>query len=257
MGSRKKKTSDEERPSGLIQVMTVSLFIILLAFFILLNAIAVVDESKKMKAFGSLLGSFGILPGGISAFKGKGRDVAPPTAPMESKQLDAETFVPLPTQDAIDMVAVKSEDKQDVVTIQEELLFNRGELQIKRSAFPILDGVCRIINRDNSNVEIAGHTDDNELEQGEDMGWKLSGLQAIAVARYFIEKGNVDPKTITAYGSSAYKPQVTNVTEETRKQNRRVDIHISPNAWRHISRIYKNRPNRVFTFKKFVFDLVD
>jgi chemotaxis protein MotB len=257
MGSRKKKTNDKKRPSGLLQMMTISLFIILLAFFILLNAIAVIDESKKMKAFGSLLGSFGILPGGVSVFKGKGKDVALPTSPMESKRLDVQTFVELPSQDVIDMVAVKSEDKQDVVTIQEELLFDRGELQIKRSAFPILDGVCRIINRDNSNVEIAGHTDDNELEQDEDTGWKLSGLQAIAVARYFIEKGNVDPKTITAYGCSAYKPHVTNVTEETRKQNRRVDIIISPNAWRHVSRIYKNRPNRFFTFKKFVFDLVD
>ncbi len=256
MGRRKKKTSNEERPSGLIQIMTVSLFIILLAFFILLNAIAVIDESKKMKAFGSLLGSFGILPGGVSVFKGKGKDVALPKAPMQTKQLDVQTFVSLPTQDTIDMVAVKSDDKQDVVTIQEELLFNRGELKIKRSAFPILDGLCRIINRDNSNVEIAGHTD-NALEQDEDMGWKLTGLQTIAVARYFIEKGDVDPKTITAYGCSAYKPNVTNVTEETRKQNRRVDIIISPNAWRHISRFYKNRPKRFFTFKKFVFDLVD
>jgi len=257
MGRRKKKTSNKEQPSGLIRIMTVSLFIILLAFFILLNALAVIDESKKMKAFGSLLGSFGILPGGVSVFKGKGKDVALPTSPMQSTQLAVDTFVPLPTQDVIDMVAVKSEDKQDVVTIQEELLFNRGELEIKESAVSILDGLCRVINRDNSNVEIAGHTDDNASEQDEDMGWKLSGLQAIAVARYFIEKGDVDPKTITAYGCSAYKPHVTNVTEETRKQNRRVEIIISPNAWRHISRVYKNRPKRFFTFKKFVFDLVD
>ncbi len=255
MGRREKRTRDTERPSGTNQMLTVSLFIILLAFFILLNTYAVVDQTKKMKALGSLLGSFGILPGGLSVFTGEGKETMPPTAPINMRQFDVDTIMSLPVPEDIDTVAIESDDQKNVVTIQEELLFDKGGLKIKRSAFPVLDALCRIIKRDNSNVEIAGHT--AMLEQDEDAGWKLSGFQAMAVARYFIERGNVDPKTVAAYGCSEYRPRIMNVTRETRRQNRRVDIVISPGAWRHVNRFYKNRPDRFFTFKKFVFDIFD
>lgn len=255
MGRKKKKTGDEPR-SNTIQLMTVSLFIILLAFFILLNSYAVVDEAKKMKALGSLLGSFGILPGGLSAFQGEGRDVVPPTAPIQMRQLDTSAVVSLPDQDDIDMVAIKSDEQKEIVTIQEGLLFDSDGLTIKKSAFPLLDKLCQIINRDDSGVEIAGHTD-NISEQGDDAGWKLSGFQAMAVARYFIEKGEIDPKSIVAYGCGEYRPHVTNVTKEISKQNRRIDIIINLNARRHISQLHKNKPNQFFTFKKFVFDIFD
>jgi chemotaxis protein MotB len=256
MRRREKKTRDDGLSTGPNQIMTISLFIILLAFFILLNAYAVIDETKKLEALGSLLGSFGILPGGLSVFKGEGKDIVPPTAPIKTKQFNPETIMSLPVQDVIDMVSITSHDQKNIVTIQEELLFDKGELEIKKSAFPILDELCRIIKRDNSSVEVEGHTD-NTLEQAEDVGWKLSGIQAIAVARYFIERGKVDPRSIVAYGCSGYQPQVTNVGKETRRQNRRIDIILSSDAWRHASRFYKNRPNRFFTFKKFVFDIFD
>lgn len=256
MRTKQKKIGAKQSAGKALQVMTVSLFIILLAFFIMLNAIAVIDESKKMKALGSLLGSFGILPGGLSVFTSKGKDMVPPTAPMKKRQFDTDVTSSLPDQNDIDMLSIKSDDQKDIVTIQEELLFEKGGIKIKQSVVPLLNKLCRIINRDNSGVEIAGHTD-NTAEHDNAVGWKLSGLQAIAVARYFIEKGKVDPKSVIAYGCSEYRPRITNVTKETRKQNRRVDIIINPNARRHLSQFYKRKPNRFFTFKKFVFDLFD
>ena len=45
--------------------MTVSLFIILLAFFILLNTLAVPDEARQRLALGSLMRNFGVLSGGV------------------------------------------------------------------------------------------------------------------------------------------------------------------------------------------------
>ena len=43
-------------------VQFTALVMILLALFILLNALATLNDSKKRKAIGSLLGSFGDLP---------------------------------------------------------------------------------------------------------------------------------------------------------------------------------------------------
>lgn len=62
----KQKKGQSQGGSGQagIRVLTVALFIILLAFFIVLNSIAVIDESRTLAALGSLIGSFGILPGG-------------------------------------------------------------------------------------------------------------------------------------------------------------------------------------------------
>ena len=46
-------------------VQFTALVMILLALFILLNALATLNDSKKRKAIGSLLGSFGVLPSGV------------------------------------------------------------------------------------------------------------------------------------------------------------------------------------------------
>ncbi|MBW2681247.1 MAG: flagellar motor protein MotB, partial [Deltaproteobacteria bacterium] len=62
--NKKKKIDDDGADIGM--VMTVSLFLILLTFFILLNSIAVIDEHRSRMAIGSLIGAFGGLPGGLS-----------------------------------------------------------------------------------------------------------------------------------------------------------------------------------------------
>jgi len=76
---KKKKIDDDGADIGM--VMTVSLFLILLTFFILLNSIAVIDEHRSRVAIGSLIGAFGGLPGGLSPLK-TGNDIIPPSAPF-------------------------------------------------------------------------------------------------------------------------------------------------------------------------------
>ena len=62
--------ADDDAALGGNRILIVALFIILLAFFIVLNSIAVVDERRKLEAIGSLVGTFGILPSGLSPFSG-------------------------------------------------------------------------------------------------------------------------------------------------------------------------------------------
>ena len=68
---RRTKEDNANQGSSLLQMMTISLFIILLAFFILLNAIAVIDSQKRRVALGSVLKSFGVLSGGWSHIEGQ------------------------------------------------------------------------------------------------------------------------------------------------------------------------------------------
>jgi chemotaxis protein MotB len=79
MDKKKKNIDDDGADIGM--VMTVSLFLILLTFFILLNSIAVIDEHRSRMAIGSLIGAFGGLPGGLSPLE-TGKSIMPPSAPM-------------------------------------------------------------------------------------------------------------------------------------------------------------------------------
>ncbi|MFY9397180.1 MAG: flagellar motor protein MotB, partial [Desulfomonilia bacterium] len=66
-----------------------SLMLILLTFFIVLCSMAVLDDRKERMAINSLLGSFGILPGGASPYENRGgEDLLPQAAPLEKRVLD-------------------------------------------------------------------------------------------------------------------------------------------------------------------------
>ena len=84
---RKRNETDENKAADVGLVMTVSLFLILLTFFILLNSIAILDERKVRVAIGSLIGAFGSLPGGLSPMK-SGESIMPPTSPMMQREMD-------------------------------------------------------------------------------------------------------------------------------------------------------------------------
>jgi len=60
----------EKTNSGLM--LFTALNTILLAFFIMLASMAVIDEKRQIEAFGSLVGTFGILPGGLSVTQDNG-----------------------------------------------------------------------------------------------------------------------------------------------------------------------------------------
>ena len=61
---REKKEREEIKPKDLGPILFAALAILLLAFFILLNSMSVVDTKRKIKVLGSLQGTFGILTGG-------------------------------------------------------------------------------------------------------------------------------------------------------------------------------------------------
>ncbi|MFB6359078.1 MAG: flagellar motor protein MotB, partial [Thiohalorhabdaceae bacterium] len=64
------------------RVMFVSLFMILLAFFILLNSIATIQEQRKKEALESLGGAFGQLPAGASLRDSNAGSPGGPSAPL-------------------------------------------------------------------------------------------------------------------------------------------------------------------------------
>jgi hypothetical protein len=124
MDKKKKKIDGEGADIGM--VMTVSLFLILLTFFILLNSIAVIDEHRSRMAIGSLIGAFGGLPGGLSPLE-TGKSIMPPSAPMVKEELTLEKLLSYMNKETAtwpgDIRVEKVKDKL-IITINEKVQIN-------------------------------------------------------------------------------------------------------------------------------------
>ncbi|MEA1949360.1 MAG: OmpA family protein [Thermodesulfobacteriota bacterium] len=257
MDKKKKRKMDDDR-ADIGMVMTVSLFLILLTFFILLNSIAVIDEHRSRVAIGSLIGAFGGLPGGLSPLK-TGKNIMPPSAPMVDEELTLEQLLSCMNKETTawpgDIIVKKAGDKL-IITINEKVLFNGERSEFKPSILPVLDKLCGIINKGNYPVEIVGHTDNIQArEKGYESNWELSLLMAIQLAKYFMSKGAVSPKRLNPCGSGSFKPTSSNDSRQSRSKNRRVEIILNYKAPNYIKRVFRKKPSGFFTYKKFDFKI--
>lgn len=247
---RKKKQQSEEGAPNLIMVMTVSLFIILLAFFILLNSIAVEDEARQRLALGSLMENFGVLSGGFSLSGGTEQKVSTDLIKKVSSLLDFSDMIQS-EDDPLNELMVTTTLKESVITIPAAVIFKPGSTEIKASSYPVLDRICKAANETRYDVDIAGHMDKSSGGVAPGVSAReLSSLQALSVLRYFIDIGSVEPDLVTAYGWGEFKPISSSRIREIRELNQRIEISIA-----YVKRLEK--PEGFFMFKNFFFKVLD
>ncbi len=253
MAKKKKQEGSGSGQDG-IRMMIVSLFIILLAFFIVLNSMAVIDEKKRLSALGSLIGSFGILPGGLSPSReGTTRVISPGSVPMLKQ---AEEIVELGEQGGagVDAVTMRTVPEGQQIRIQDKVLFDKRGYKIKPAGYTFLKKLCRIIEKGAYPIEISGHTDSRPPQEKDvRSNQELSALRALEVLRYFVVIGGIDPMRLTAYGCGAERPIASNETRQTRARNRRVDILLAGNMREDLEDIYDGDESAFVLFKRFVF----
>jgi chemotaxis protein MotB len=250
----KRNKGGENNPGANVGlVMTLSLFLILLTFFILLNSIATMDERRTRVAIGSLMGAFGIFKGGTSPL-GTGDNTMSPFAPKLVDTSNKDDLLSLLERKMIGELKIELKEDKGIITINEDILFDETTLKFKPSAKPLLDEVSGFINRGAYPLEIIGHTDNRPAEEkGYKSNWELSTLMAIQVLRYMVEKGRVSPGRVAAYGKGDLNPMTTNETRKSRAQNRRIDIVLDYEAEPHIRRIFKDKKSAFITYKQFDF----
>jgi chemotaxis protein MotB len=226
-GKRKKKSEG----AGGFAVMFTSLSIILLAFFILLNSLAVIDQNNKLLALASLIGTFKILPGGRRFAEGD--TLVLPSAPFTND----ETLMGLQGLDAYiktnplgDQMRWYLRDYGMVVSLASSVLFRKGSTDISPEAEEALQKVAKVISNFSLKVQVEGHTDKGSSSPGQYRSqWELSGMQAVKVVRHFTERLGLEPERFSAVGLGSFWPVVPNTTAENRKKNRRVEIVLRGN----------------------------
>ncbi len=119
-----------------------------------------------------------------------------------------------------------------VITFVDEILFDSGKAELKKDAYPVLDKVVGVIKEKvrDRNIGIEGHTDNQPIKySGWKSNWELSAARATTVLHY-LEEAGINPAQLQAVGYGEYRPVSTNDTKEGRRQNRRVEVVILPDA---------------------------
>ncbi|MBA4366040.1 MAG: hypothetical protein C0403_00175 [Desulfobacterium sp.] len=247
MKSKQKMENSHSFSDGkLLQLMTISLFIILLVFFILLNSIAVRNEKKVVAAIGSLLGSFGQKTGGYSDIDGTGEKNLILSINTYTGGIDFSDILvndPMLSQ----QIKILSAPGGSLVRISADTLFTNFETTINPSGYRFLDRIIRAIQNNNYPVEISSHTDNIPIIRNEEKSnQEVSAMRALHIFQYVTETKNISIDRITAFGWGEYQPAYSNRTLETRKLNNRIDILF-------VHKPKKQKPKSGFIFKDFFF----
>jgi len=122
-------------------------------------------------------------------------------------------------------IDVKRDKRGVVIAVADNMFYKSGSANLKEDAINFLDQLVQPILEYPNPVRIEGHTDNIPIHTKEfPSNWELSASRAINVAKYFVDKHDIDPGRITSIGYAEHKPVTSNDSPDGRAKNRRVEI---------------------------------
>jgi outer membrane protein OmpA-like peptidoglycan-associated protein len=124
-----------------------------------------------------------------------------------------------------DNITVTNNGQFLVVNMPQDVLFATNSATLRPDLTRDIRAIsASLLRYPNSQIEVIGHTDDTgSAAYNQD----LSQRRAVSVAN-ILRNSNVPSSRLTAYGRGEDQPVASNVTEQGRAQNRRVEIIIRP-----------------------------
>lgn len=229
MARRKKKK--DEAIEGNFDMLFLQLMMIMMAFFILLSALSIIVEEKRLKALDSIAGAFSLLPKGANLTEGSG-------ASMPSRELGANNAASYRTAKELTSVAkllgvgeamhVLPLDKSTVrVRLSEQILFKPGQITLNPGIRSLLASMAKILHLPEiQEITIEGHTDKTPVMGNGAMGnWELSAARAMQIFLE-LEKHDIPKSKLVATGMGDTRPLPVSETGGDEGKNRRVEILI-------------------------------
>lgn len=219
---------NERGDSFLILITTLNM--LLLAFFIVLNSIAVRDDRKELKALDSLLGTLGILTSGITPGTSDVNKTYPKSAEMATLDITLLEVLRRVEQFALDAeqgsdISMQYGQKGVVVQLTNRITFEEGRAVLRPEARRLLFEVGRLFASTLGSISVIGHSSLGGYKKGgfpDD--WTLSFARAGVAARYFINSSGVKPRRITTSGYGSTRPRTSGETEHKRILNDRLEL---------------------------------
>ncbi len=227
---RKKKEAEEGGDSFV--VLFCGLMILILAFFIVLNSMAVPSEVNRRKALASLIGTFGV-PLGRQMMR-----LVSPSSDSESveKQLQQQIqqlgkkFVPNIIDEVqryamADYVDFSVAGADIEITINSNVMFRPGDDTLLPEVYPVLDAIAKKALDLDCPVLIEGHTDSAKIHNSLfPSNWELSAFRALSVQQYLVDFHRLPTHRIVSFGYADTRPLVENNSAQHRSKNRRVQV---------------------------------
>jgi len=232
-----RRPSGEEQDDSLERwlITYADMITLLMAFFIMMYAMSVVDLQKfeaLSHAMGHVFGGeaqsgFGeaasqdLLEDGQSVMSGIGAALGNQASLVNEIRRSIRENLPQPLRDNVEVVHTGGE-----VTIRmkaDEITFPAGEAELTRQSRRILEVIGPSLS--GSQVLVQGHTCDLPISTVRfPSNWELSAQRAANVMVYLVRHAGLEPDRISAAGFADTRPLVANTGEANRARNRRVDI---------------------------------
>jgi len=255
MAGRKKKSGGGEHENSERWLLTYAdMITLLVAFFIMLYSMSVMNQAKFQQLAISVRSGFGTsVTGGVPTIfaRGGGMNSTPSIInSSKSGQTTNDDFVKdaqaRQDSDGLEKAYAKiqayirakslqhamSVDRTErgvvVTVLTDKMLFALGQADLRPEELSLLGTVADITNKavPNNPVRIEGHTDSLPIHTLQfPSNWELSTTRATTVLRYFLSRG-VASSRLEAAGYADQRPITANATEAQRSQNRRVVIVI-------------------------------
>ncbi len=217
---------------------------LLMAFFIMMYAMSVVDLKKFQDLSGAMGHVFGgaresspfpgevtgggasLLPGGTGLLDGSMPGSVVGSASLANR-ITEQVKQNLP-DDLSDLVDVVHSDNRVTVRLKEaSVLFPLGRATRSSQARRILREIGAVLYDVPYSLRIEGHTCDLPIHTYEyPSNWELSATRAASVMAYLIRQARISPLRVSARGLGDTQPLVPNDLPSRRARNRRVDIVI-------------------------------
>lgn len=234
---RKRFSHKEESESSDRWLLTYAdMITLLMAFFIMMYSMSVLNLSKFRQAAISIRSGFGgIIRGqGKSVFGTSGMFASKPS-PIEGDTAGVNWSMLKPLVNYIDEntsenldINIGEDPRGIVITVRsDKMLFDPGSAEIRRRAEPVLDQIAKVLEKVNNEVRVEGHTCDLPPRQSRfEDNWELSGVRAANVVRYLLYEHGLDASRFSIAGYGSGRPICPNDSEYHRRKNRRVEIII-------------------------------
>jgi chemotaxis protein MotB len=252
----KKPPPEDEGPSQEWLASYADAMTLLLAFFIMMFAFALIDEGKYFDFKVGVMAALGVpdpLTDNTDSILSKGTGITPEIGLTPLSQSPAEAEAEMELREALEaaglITPVNAEELEKLlesrfkaagaaeyvdVGIDERgvyirfdgrVLFPSGQATLDEEGLTLLATAADVLQIIDNPLEVEGHTDSQPTNGTSwPSNWELSTARSSRVVRWMIEPGNIPATRLTAVGLADTKPRSNNNTAEGRQENRRVEI---------------------------------
>ena len=187
------------------------LLTLLLAFFVVMYSVSVVNENKLAELSSSLADSF--------------------NQPVQAR--------PAELIDALQMdVEIEAEANGEItIMLPGELLFDSGATELKATAKIELDRLLPLLKSASGRIAVEGHTDNVPMISARlPSNWELSANRAAAAVRY-LEQVGIARTRLSAAGFADTQPIASNDAVAGQASNRRVVFKVAGVNWQQVEQL--------------------